>query len=264
MKHNGIIDPEKVEGKERLPLVSVIMPCYNCLLTLEESVRSVMKQSFRDWELLLVDDGSTDGSRTRIRLLAAREPRIRPVLLMKNSGVAEARNVGMQAARGRFMAFLDADDVWEPEKLKEQLEWVEATGAAFSWTAYGRMDSQGNRLSRVRKAPESLTFRQLLKGNVIGCSTVIVDTAKTGPITMEPVRQEDYYLWLKLLRKGVPGTGLNRVLTWYRVSSGSLSGNKFRSAHWNWVLYRRHLGLGLPASFWYFINYALRGIWKSI
>ncbi len=245
-------------------LVSVIVPCYNGVRTLEETVQSVLHQTYGEWELLIVDDGSTDESAELIRQLAHEDQRIRPVFLQRNGGVAAARNAGLDRARGRLVAFLDADDIWEPDKLEQQVSHMGITGAAFAFTAYGLMDREGNRSGRMVRAREQIRYTELLKGNQIGCSTVMLDLARLGPVRMPEGHHEDYLLWLQILKDGWIAHGLSRPLTVYRKDARSLSGNKWRAARWTWEVYRVHQRLSLPQSLWFFAHYAIRGVLKSI
>lgn len=241
-------------------LVSVIMPAYNCQAFLKDSVSSVVAQTYRSWELIIVDDASKDETQLVAQELAAADNRIRVLRLEKNGGVANARNRGLDAARGRFIAFLDSDDLWLPEKLKTQIEFMKSSGAAFTFTQYRRFSNSGA-LSKPIAVRPKVSYRQLLKGNVIGCLTVIIDRAKIPDPSMPYIRHEDYVTWLRILRSGNVANGIPCDLARYRVASGSVSGDKKRAASWTWNIYRNVEGLSLARSSWYFLNYFLHAIY---
>jgi glycosyltransferase involved in cell wall biosynthesis len=246
------------------PTVSVITPVWNAEATLAETVASVRAQSFPDWEIILVDDGSTDGSRELARQLAAEEPRIRWWALGQNRGTAEARNAAIRAARGRYLAFLDADDLWQPEKLEVQLGHMARTGAPFVFSAYRRIAVDGRLLGRVA-VPARLTHAELLKGNVIGCLTAIYDTAHFGKVEMPSLRRrQDFGLWLKLLRRGGEAHGLPQELAAYRVRRGSRSSRSHSAVPGTWMLDPEVAGLSRMQSGYYPPHNLARGIGKRL
>ncbi len=242
------------------PAVSILMPLHNAAATLRASVHSVQAQTRGDWELWLIDDASTDASGALAVDLAAGDPRIRVLSLPRNQGAAAARNAGLAQAQGRFIAFLDADDLWQPPKLEAQLAHMAATGAAISFTGYSRADADGRLVERVR-APARVDHATLLKRNVMGCLTVIHDSAVTGKVPMPDLRrQHDYALWLDLTRRFGPAAGLDRDLAIYRIGRASLSANKAGAARDVWRVYRDCQGLGLLPSLWYFGHYTWYGL----
>ncbi len=219
------------------PLVSVVMPLHNAADRVMEGVRSVQGQSLADWELLVVDDASTDDSGARVEALAAEDARIRVLRLECNGGPAVARNAGIRAARGRYIAFLDSDDAWAPDKLARQVALMER-GVVFSFTAMERFDEQGRRLSAAG-VPERVAYEELLKTNYVGCSTAMYDTRYFGKVEMPLIdRRQDYGLWLRLLKQAEFGHGLNEPLVRYTVRSGSVSSNKLTTAGYTWRVYR--------------------------
>jgi len=231
------------------PVVTVVTPVWNAAATLAEAVASVRAQTFGGWEQILVDDGSTDGSRALAAALAAADPRVRLLAWDRNRGAAEARNAAIRAARGRFIAFLDADDRWHPEKLARQLAQLRATGAGLVFSAYRRVDPAGRPLGVVA-VPAAVTRAGLLRGNVIGCLTAVYDTARFGRAEMPPLRRrQDYGLWLELLAGGEVARGLPDVLADYRVRPGSLSSRRLGAAAATWTLYR-HAGLTRASAGW--------------
>ncbi len=243
--------------------VSVIMPVFNAQDTLDQSVISVLDQSHRDLELLIIDDGSSDQSRVLIQKWVVSDPRVRLIALKKNSGVAAARNAGISQAAGRFIAFLDADDVWLPQKLQKQLERMRAMNAAACITSYFRFREYGDWLGIV-KAPDSLDYDRLLHGNAVGNLTGLYDRLRLGKILQQTIPHEDYLMWLEVAQRAGRIVSVPEPLAAYRVASHSLSGNKLRSACWTWEIYRHHLGLSLLYSAYLMMHYVGRAIFKRL
>lgn len=230
--------------------VSVLTPVWNAQATLARAVASVVGQDFADWEMIIVDDGSTDNSWAEITRLAEGEPRLRPLRQAANGGAARARNAALEAAQGRYIAFLDADDEWLPGKLSRQIAMMERTHAAFSYTGYWRVrgEVQDTRRRQVR-VPETLDHATLLRGNVIGCLTAIYDTGVLGKVAMPDLRRrQDYGLWLTLLRRVDRAHGLPEPLAIYHQAPGSLSsrgiGGKIGAQIDTWRMYRAVEGMG--------------------
>jgi teichuronic acid biosynthesis glycosyltransferase TuaG len=246
------------------PEVSVITPVWNAEATLGETVASVQAQSFEDWEMLIVDDGSTDASLALARALAAKDPRLRVLAQEANAGAAAARNRGIREASARFIAFLDADDLWRPEKLARQLGFMRGGGHPLTFTAYRRIAADGRPLGTVR-APARVSRDELLKGNVIGCLTAVYDTRAFGKVEMPGIpRRQDYGLWLELLRRTPCAYGLPQVLADYRVRRGSLSADKLAAARATWTLYREVERLPWASAAYYFAHYAAGGVAKRL
>jgi teichuronic acid biosynthesis glycosyltransferase TuaG len=223
------------------PRVSVITPVRNACSTLLQTIASVQAQTFPDWEMLLIDDGSTDGSVELIERLASRDPRLRLIRSQTRHGASGARNLGIRLARGRFIAFLDADDVWLPEKLACQVPRLEA-GAGIVFSSYRRISPEGRHLGVVHARPR-VQYRDALGGNPIGCLTGVWDRERFGRAQMpELPMREDYAFWLNLLRQGATAEGLPDVLAEYRVSRNSRSSRKFRAARATWGVLHREVG----------------------
>lgn len=240
------------------------MPAWNAAATLAEAVASIRGQSRGDWELLIVDDGSTDATRALAEGFAAADPRIRVLGWAGNRGAAAARNAGIRAARGRVVAFLDADDLWRPEKLARQVGYMEATGAPFTFAAMRRIAADGRPLGLVR-VPARVDYAGLLKGNVIPCQTAAFDRLHFGAVEMPDLkRRQDYGLWLRLLARGGEAHGLAEVLADYRVRPDSLSANKFVAAAATWRVYREVAGLGRARAAWFVANNLARGALKRL
>lgn len=223
------------------PAVSILMPAYRAATTLPESVASVLAQTRSDWELLIIEDGSGDATLDAARALATADARIRVIALPVNGGAARARNAGLAQAHGRYIAFLDADDLWLAEKLDRQLAFMARTGAVFSYTAYLR-EAAGRQ--RQVKIPATVSYAGLLRGNSIGCGTVIYDSAALGKVAMPDLRlRQDYGLWLRLLRLTPLAHGLPDALSVHRRRPGSLSAGPWRRVSGTWILYRQVEGL---------------------
>lgn len=246
-------------------MISIIVPVYNAGNYIEETVHMVEKQTFTDWELILVDDCSTDNSREAIQKYlesktAREKEKIRLIMKDKNEGAAMARNTGIDASKGRYIAFLDADDIWMPDKLQKELAFMKEKQAAFVCTAYEFGDERARGTGRIVHVPPALTYKKALSRTVIFTTTVLLDTEKTGKelIHMPAVKSEDTALWWKLLRNGFTAYGLDEVLAIYRRPAKSLSSNKMEAIKRIWYLYRVQEGL----SFWYsaynFIFWAYR------
>lgn len=244
--------------------VSIIIPCYNAAKTIEKAIESVQKQSHPHWELLVVNDGSTDESQGILERVAREDSRIRLVKFVGRQGVSKARNVGLSHAAYRYAAFLDADDLWRREKLAESLTLLREKEAAIVFHSYQLMDAKGELLPQIIRVPESITYPAILKRNLIAVSTAMVDREKTGTINFPDKRHEDFCLWIKLLKEGHAARGIDEALTLIRISPDSLSGNKLRSALWTWQVYRQEVKLGLARSAYYFLHYCYYGIRKYL
>jgi teichuronic acid biosynthesis glycosyltransferase TuaG len=244
------------------PTVSVITPAYNAAGVVGQAIGSVQSQTFPDWEMLVVDDCSTDDTVSVTRNFAGTDGRVRLLHQPVNAGPANARNAALKAARGRYVAFLDSDDLWLPRKLELQLAFMAENRAAISYTAYRRFDPHTQSTGVLIPARPAFNYRALLGNPGIACLTAIVDRERTGPFAMPPVRHEDFALWLSLLRGGLEARGLNVDLARYRVSETSVSSNKLRSATWVWNIYRNIEGLSLPYAGWCLTHYAINAIRK--
>lgn len=246
-----------------MPTVSVIMPAYNAQRFVEAAIRSVMTQTFPDWELLVLDDGSTDATLAIAQKLAQEDNRIRFLPNDRNMGVARTRNRGFDLCRGRYVALLDSDDVWHPDKLEKQLCLAQRTGAALIYSAYAIVDAQGKQVKADYLVPQKVDLTHLLKENVIGCSTVLLDRQAVGDYRFQTdFYHEDYVLWLQLLQDGFTAAGCAETLVDWRYLENSRSFDKRKSAANRWRIYRQCLKLPLGKSLWYFGSYALRGLKK--
>ena len=242
-------------------LVSIIVPVYNAGKYIEETIRMVEAQTYQDWELLLIDDCSTDNSRAvieayikeREQKLSSEEQKKKEIRLIQrseNGGAARTRNTGIEKAGGRYIAFLDADDIWMPDKLTKEIEFLQKKQAAFAFTSYEFGDEQARGTGKIVHAPEALTYEKALSRTVIFTSTVMIDTEKTGRglVYMPIVKSEDTALWWKLLKNGFTAYGLDDVLTIYMRPPRSLSSNKLEAIRRIWYLYRKEEKLSLLKS----------------
>lgn len=245
--------------------VSVIMPVHNAEKYLSESISSVLQQTYPYWELLIVDDCSTDNSLAIINRYAVLDARIRCLKTDAPSGSpCLPRNLGIKAAQGRFIAFLDSDDCWLPNKLEQQLCLFGETGTVgLVFSDYEKMSEEGERNNRVIKAPMEVSYKQLLRGNVIGCLTAVYDTAKVGKMFFMQHTHEDYILWLSILKKGVVAVNTGTVEALYRVRRNSVSSNKLKVLSWQWDIYRNIEKTGLLKAMYYFAHYAYKAYRKA-
>lgn len=225
-------------------MVSVIIPVYNAARYLRETLDSALAQTYPHWEIILVDDCSQDNSPAIIAEYARQWPQIIFQLLNKNQGAAAARNQALALARGRYIAFLDSDDLWYPEKLARQIAFMQEKEIGFCCTAFEIVNEQGERLKGKRTVRESIDYQYLLKNTMINTSSVILDRRQTGNLQMPLFRYwQDYATWLQLLRTGLNAYGLNEVLVRYRRRPDSLSANKKKSLARFWMIQRESEGL---------------------
>jgi teichuronic acid biosynthesis glycosyltransferase TuaG len=245
------------------PLVSVITPNFNGARHLDSTRAALQQQEVQDWEWLVVDDGSTDGSVELVAAWSASDARIHLLRAPSNAGAGPARNLGTAHSRGRYVAFLDADDVWEESKLREQLAFMEASGALFSYTSFRYMPETGGAAGVIAKVPQRMRYRDALKNTAILTSTVMIDThgIQRSEIEFPDVRRgQDTALWWRLLRTYGPASGVQRPLTGYRQNPGSLSAHRGTALRRTWFLYREVERLSRPRAAWCFINY----VWNAV
>jgi teichuronic acid biosynthesis glycosyltransferase TuaG len=240
-------------------VISVITPAFNAAATLQETIDSVLAQTYAEWEMLIVDDGSADGTLEIAQAAARNDHRIQ-VLRQHNQGVSSARNAALRDAAGRYVAFLDADDVWMPRKLESHLAFMQGCASAFSFTGYRKFSAAG--IGTAVEVPRYVTYRALLKSRPIMCSSVMIDR-RFAKIHMPDLGRgsghEDLVAWLKLLRM-YWADGLNEDLLRLRIHPGSRSYNKVEAARNVWRVYREHERLSISAAAWYFAHYAINSI----
>lgn len=258
-------------------MISIVTPVYNAINFIDDTIDMVIRQDYGDWELILVEDGSTDGTRQKLAamcgvsesadsvgklLTSTADSRIHVVLLPPEEakGAAGARNRGVDEAKGRYIAFLDADDVWMPNKLSKQLEYMEKSDAGFTFTSYEFGDEEAHPTGRVVRVPQTLTYKEALSRTVIFTTTTMFDTTKIDRdlLHMPLVASEDTATWWRILRNGHLAYGLDEVLAIYRRPAHSLSSNKLEAIKRIWNLYRREEQLNVISSAWYFVGWAFR------
>ncbi|MBE5874396.1 MAG: glycosyltransferase family 2 protein [Lachnospiraceae bacterium] len=249
-------------------LVSIIVPVYNVEKFIEDTIECVRAQTYQSWELLLVEDVSKDSTRKVIETYLHDKPdgRIRLICQPENKGAAHARNRGLKEATGRFIAYLDADDLWEPEKLEKQIAFMEEKEAAFSFTGYEFADEEGRGLGKIVQVPEVLSYKEALKNTTIFTTTVMFDTDRIDKnmLEMPIIKSEDTALWWKVLRNGFTAYGLNENLVKYRRAGKSLSSNKLEAVRRIWNLYRKAEGMNVFSSAYHFCFWAVRAVMRRI
>jgi len=244
-------------------LVSIIMPNYNSTQFIEESFVSIFNQTYKNWELILVDDYSDDDSIEIIESLTADDKRIILIKLAENSGPAIARNRGIKEAKGRYIAFLDSDDFWHPDKLIKQIFFMQENEIALSYTSYFSIEEESGEIINQINIPQRVDYNELLKQNIIGCLTAVYDTKKLAKVYMPEIqKRQDFALWLKILKKVPYAYGLNEPLAYYRVRKTSVSSNKLLASTYNWKLYREIENLPLYKAIYYFGWYTYKSILK--
>ena len=227
-------------------LVSIIMPTYNCGRFIADTIESVLAQTYQNWEICIVDDCSTDDTAEVVRPYTERDSRIHYHVLEKNSGAAAARTRAMELAQGDYMAFLDSDDLWYPEKLERQLAYMQTHGYAFTCTRYEQIDEEGRLLGKVIRTIPRTDYNRLLLDCPVGNSSVMYDVRKMGKFRVPDIRKRnDDALWLQMLKKEAYIYGMDETLMQYRVRQNSISSNKLTLIRYHWQLYREieHLGV---------------------
>ena len=246
-------------------LISIITPCYNSSKFIDECVNSVLLQSYCNWELLLVDDCSNDNSKELLLNIEKKDERIKVTFLDNNIGAANARNVAIQKAKGKYIAFLDSDDSWDSKKLDKQISFMVQNDIAFSFTSYQSISENGLDIISVIKAPYKMTYNNYLKNTIIGCLTVIIDREKVGDFEMPSIRSShDMALWLLIMKRGFVAYGFNENLANYRIVSSSNTSSKWDAAKDVWRVYRNLEKLSFFYSIWCFLNYAFNAVIKRI
>lgn len=253
---------EKIITAVDYGLVSIIMPNYNSEKYVEATVKSVLAQTYEKWELLLVDDCSQDDSLEIVR--AFRDERIKILSTEKNGGAAAARNIAIEKAQGRWIAFLDSDDLWTPDKLEKQISYMAENQIAFSYSDYAVVNEEGERVYTFKPKLGKCNYRDILKHCHIGCLTAVYDTERLGKVYMptDAPKREDLACWLSILKNGVEAHCLHETLAEYKVHTGSVSSNKLSMIRYQWQVYRRVEGIGLFSSLYYLVCWAINGFFK--
>ena len=252
--------------KSVTPKVSIIMPSFNSCVHIEQAVKSVLNQTFHDIELLVVDGGSTDGTIALIKKLSFYDDRVRYVNNINDAGPAHARHVGIQQCAGEYVAFLDADDYWLPEKIEKQLRFMQQNDVKFSYTGYRSVDEHGNNLSCPILMRDSYNLKQALTYRGIGILTVMLERSLlTEDVTKSSTRfAEDYLWWLLILKKRYVAKHLDVDAARYRNSNNSRSNNRFGHQLSLWHIYRKHVGLSFAVAFSYYSIYVVNTIFTKL
>lgn len=227
-------------------LVSIIMPTYNCAKFIGKTIETVIKQTYKNWELVIVDDCSKDNTEEIVNDYINTDKRIKYYRFSTNQGAAKARTKAMELANGNYMAFLDSDDLWEEDKLEKQIKFMEENDYNFTCTAYEQIDEKGNLLNKVIKTKKKANYNRILLDCPVGNSTVMYNVDKLGKFEVPNIRKRnDDALWLQILKKEKYIYGMNEVLMKYRIRSNSISSNKIDLIKYHWQLYRKieHLSI---------------------
>lgn len=245
------------------PIVSVIMPVYNCETYVSAAIRSVLRQTVENWELIVIDDRSADGSMAVVRELCGDDRRITLLQNEENSGVSKTRNRGIDLARGQYIAFLDSDDIWEPEKLARQLRLLESENADICYCSYAIIGADGSKVRDDYLVSDRAALQDILKENYIQCSAMLIRSEAVKKFKFRTdFFHEDYILSLDLLRDGCVAVGCTEILLNWRYIKNSRSFNKLKSAKNRWLIYRKYLQLPLGKSLRYQCSYTFAGLKK--
>ncbi|UDM70621.1 glycosyltransferase family 2 protein [Vagococcus fluvialis] len=245
--------------------VSIIMPAFNSAQFISDAINSVINQSFSDWELIVINDGSTDETSEILNKFSSKEKRIKIINFKKNLGIANARNIGLQQSAGKFIAFLDSDDFWSEDKLIKQLVFMKKKQCKFSFTDYYIVSEEKKVLTSVDNANiQTIDYKELLKTNRIGCLTVMLDRSIIHKQTFKDIKHEDYDFWLTILNEDeLLAFRIPEKLAFYRKSKGSISSNKIKSIIWVWNIYRKGQGFSVLKTNWLFLHYMINTFKKK-
>ncbi len=237
-------------------MVSIITPAYNVQDFISASIQSVLSQTYSNWEMIIVDDGSTDQTYEIIERFSIKDKRIKPLKHNKSLGAGRARNTAIEFATGDFIAFLDADDLWKPNKLELQLKFMKENNAAICFSSYELIDEEGNKLNKTVQALPRLDYGKQLKCNYIGNLTGIYNARILGKITIPKIqKRQDWVMWLEAIKKAGEAKGMNDVLALYRVRKNSLSSNKLKLLSHNYNVYRKTLNFSRLKSLIYIFKF---------
>lgn len=245
------------------PLVSIITPTYNSEKFIAETIQSVQNQTYTNWEMIIVDDGSSDKTQAIVTLLASQDNRIKPYQLKVNSGPAKARNVGIENVKGKYMTFLDADDIWYPDFIANSIKTIQTTGIHFVFSSYKRSDENLDFIYTDFIVPKKVTYTDILKTNSISCLTAFIDIEVLGKKTMPEIfKRQDMGLWLQYLKEIPFAHGIQEPKAIYRIRENSLSRNKSRLLKYQWQFYREVEHLNPFQSAYYMFHWMYRGFMK--
>ncbi len=248
-------------------LVSIITPMFNSSKYIEETLRSVINQTHENWELFIIDDGSSDNCVELVNGFKNFDDRIKLIINEENQGAAISRNIGIRKANGRYIAFLDSDDLWVSTKLEEQISFMSKNQLALSYSSYEKIDESGNHIKNINIVKIQTTYHNLLKSNYIGCLTAMIDLKmmEQKKIYMPKITtRHDHGLWLAIVKRGFNVSGNPKILAKYRYREGSISFSKFKSGYYQWKLYRDVEKINLLSSIYYMVCWAWYGFLKRI
>ena len=248
-------------------LVSIITPMFNSSKYIEETLKSVINQTHKNWELFIIDDGSSDNCVELVNGFKNFDGRIKLITNEINQGAAKSRNIGIRKANGRYIAFLDSDDLWVPTKLEEQISFMSKNQLALSYSSYEKIDELGNHIKNINIVKIQTTYDNLLKSNYIGCLTAMIDLKmmEQKKIYMPNIKtRHDHGLWLSIVKRGFNVSGNPKILAKYRYREGSISFSKFKSGYYQWKLYRDIEKINFLSSIYYMICGAWYGSLKRI
>ena len=240
--------------------IDIIMPAYNCEKYISQAIETVKQQTYTNWRLIIINDKSTDNTKNEITKV--QNEKITIIDLKENVGVAEARNIGIKEAQNRYIAFLDADDMWEKDKLEKQLKFMKKNDYEFTYTSFTYLKNEKRK--EVKKIPQSLNYKQALKNTIILTSTVMIDREKVKEIHMPNIPSEDTATWWNILKTGAIAHGLNERLTTYRVTKQGLSSNKIKNSKKTWDLYKKQEAFSYIKSMYFFSHYMVNAIKKRV
>lgn len=247
--------------------VTVVTPTWNSAKYIRETIESVQAQTYQNWEMIIVDDCSTDNTVEIIGDIVKKDSRIHLIKQKENQGAAISRNIAVQKGTGRYVAYLDSDDRWKPRKLERQIQFMKEKDCSFSCTSYEVIDSTGKSLNKIIHMLDKVDYRGFLTNNLLQTVGIMVDIYKIDKkfLTMPNIRRrQDAATWMQILKVGYPCYGLHEVLAEYRRTPKSLSSNKFKAVIGTWKLYRDIEKLPFLFSSYCFIRYAFLAIWKRI
>lgn len=247
--------------------VSVVTPTWNSEKYIKKTIGSVQKQTYQNWEMIIVDDCSTDHTVEIVEEIAKSDPRVKIFRQDENGGAAKARTRSMRMATGRFIAYLDADDIWKPEKLDKQVAFMKMKKCGFSCTSYEVIDDDGNPKNKYIHMLPKVDYTGFLTNNLLQTVGIMVDTNivdKEYLVMPDIRRRQDAATWLQILKAGYECYGLDEILAEYRRTENSLSSNKFKAVKGIWNLYRDIEHLSLPFSCYCFVRYACLAVWKRV
>lgn len=240
-------------------MVSIITPMFNSEAFISDTIHSILQQTYTNWELILIDDNSNDNTLLVVQSFINKNSNIKVIKNLNNQGAAVSRNLGIEAAKGDYITFLDADDLWKPNKLKTQIEFMKIENCDVCFSSYDLINEAGKPLNKRVKALFTLTYKKLLKSNYLGNLTGMYNAKTLGKITAPNLRKrQDWLLWLSAIKKsGKPALGIQESLAYYRVRENSMSSNKIGLLKYNYWVYKKGLGFSTIKSTFYMLRFLI-------